>query len=167
MSAKLRDCVRDTALRPVPHAPEGRVTVKSFKLRRGFLLMEATIATVILAVAAVGIVDLLLSAQQQQQALQENATAVLLARQLIEEIAAKPFGSATAVHQHWSTRRSRCEHQKTRRKCEKRQTHHRPQRTRRQSLRYSQEPDSSATNPALVSTSKTGVWEFNVASAWP
>ncbi len=70
-------------------------TVKSIRLRRGFLLMEAMIASVVLAVAAAGIVDLLLSAQQQQRALQENATAVLLARQLMEKIARYPFGTAT------------------------------------------------------------------------
>ncbi len=65
--------------------------------RRGFLLIEAMIASVILAVAAVGIATLLLSAQQQQIALQENSTAVLLAKQLMEEIASKPFGAATPV----------------------------------------------------------------------
>jgi Tfp pilus assembly protein PilV len=70
---------------------------KNPQFRRGFLLMEAMIATVILAVAAVGVVDLLLSAQQQQQALQQNATAVLLARQLMEEIASKPFGPSTST----------------------------------------------------------------------
>jgi type II secretory pathway pseudopilin PulG len=63
----------------------------------GFLLIEAMIASVILAVAAMGIVSLLLSAQQQQTALRENSTAVLLAKQLMEEITAKPFGSATPV----------------------------------------------------------------------
>ena len=85
---------RDTGLRPVPHAPDARVAAKP---RKGFLLMEAMIASVILSVAAIGIVDLLLSAQQQQQALQQNATATMLARQLMEEIAAKPFGPSTPV----------------------------------------------------------------------
>ncbi len=55
--------------------------------------MEAMIASVILAVAAMGIVSLLLSAEQNQTALQENSTAVLLAKQLMEEIAARPFAS--------------------------------------------------------------------------
>jgi Tfp pilus assembly protein PilV len=65
--------------------------------RHGFLLFEAMIASVILAVAAVGIASLLLSAQQQQLTLQENSTAILLARQLMEEISSKPFGSPTPI----------------------------------------------------------------------
>jgi Tfp pilus assembly protein PilV len=100
---------RDTGLRPVrvasgcenlsisqrrSHGPEARVTFKGAR-RKGFLLFEAMIASVILAVAAMGIVSLLLAAQEQQTALQEQSTAVLLAKQLMEEIAAKPFGSAT------------------------------------------------------------------------
>jgi Tfp pilus assembly protein PilV len=55
------------------------------------------IASVILAVAAVGIASMLLSAQQQQLTLQENSTAVLLARQLMEEISSKPFGQSTPI----------------------------------------------------------------------
>jgi type II secretory pathway pseudopilin PulG len=101
--------IRNKGLRPVPaasgcekfstiqlrtHGPEARVTLKVTR-RKGFLLFEAMIASVILAVAAMGIVSLLLAAQEQQTALQEQSTAVLLAKQLMEEIAAKPFGSAT------------------------------------------------------------------------
>jgi Tfp pilus assembly protein PilV len=88
---------RDMGLRPMRvvrrsrHGPEARVTWK----RSGFLLIEAMIASVILAVAAMGIVSLLLSAKEQQTAIQENSTAVLLAKQLMEEIIAKPFGSST------------------------------------------------------------------------
>ena len=65
--------------------------------RRGFLLIEATIATVVLAVAALGIASLLLSAHEQQESIRQTSTATLLARQLMEEIAAKPFGLSTPV----------------------------------------------------------------------
>jgi Tfp pilus assembly protein PilV len=71
--------------------PHGIVNRKN----SGFLLLEAMIASVILAVAAVGIVSLLLAAREQQIAMREQSTAVLLAKQLMEEIAAKPFGTAT------------------------------------------------------------------------
>jgi Tfp pilus assembly protein PilV len=65
--------------------------------RRGFLLIEAMIATVVLAVAALGIASLLLSAHEQQESIRETNTATLLGRQLMEEIAAKPFGPSTPV----------------------------------------------------------------------
>jgi Tfp pilus assembly protein PilV len=65
--------------------------------RRGFLLIEAMIATVVLAVAALGITSLLLSAHEQQESIRETNTATLLGRQLMEEIAAKPFGPATPI----------------------------------------------------------------------
>ena len=85
----------DTGYRFVPNHGQGaRVMLKRIRVRKGFLLMEAMIASVILAVAAVGIADMLLSNQQEQLALQENSTAVLLARQLMEEIASYPFGNA-------------------------------------------------------------------------
>ena len=64
---------------------------------RGYLLLEAMIASVILAVASVGIVSLLLSAHEQEQSIQESNTATLLAKQLIEEISAKPLGAYPAV----------------------------------------------------------------------
>jgi Tfp pilus assembly protein PilV len=63
------------------------------KRRGGFILLEAMIASVVLAVAAVGIASLLLSAHQQQLMIAETNTATLLAKQLMEEIAAKPLGT--------------------------------------------------------------------------
>jgi Tfp pilus assembly protein PilV len=60
---------------------------------RGFLLIEGMIASVILAVAAVAIASLLLSANEEATVMRENATAASLAGQLLEEIAAKPLGT--------------------------------------------------------------------------
>jgi type II secretory pathway pseudopilin PulG len=95
---------RNTGLRPVVCALDTtaqnqrhlhhRVTLSH---QHGFLLIEAMIASVILSVAAMGIVSLLLSAAEQQTALRENSTAVLLAKQLMEEITSKPFGLATPI----------------------------------------------------------------------
>ena len=59
---------------------------------QGFLLLEGMIASVVLAVASVGIASLLLGAHEQQQSIQEINTATLLARQLMEEISTKPLG---------------------------------------------------------------------------
>lgn len=61
--------------------------------RRGFLLIEGMMASVILAIAAVAIATLLLTANEEAEALRQNATAASLGRQLLEEIAAKPLGS--------------------------------------------------------------------------
>lgn len=61
--------------------------------RSAFMLLEAMIASVILAVAAVSIINLLLSTQEQQQSIQEINTATMLAQQLMEEIAGKPLGA--------------------------------------------------------------------------
>jgi type II secretory pathway pseudopilin PulG len=66
-------------------------------MRRGFLLLEAMIASVILAVAAVAIASLLVTANEEQQAIRETNTATLLAKQLMEEIAALPLGSYPAT----------------------------------------------------------------------
>jgi Tfp pilus assembly protein PilV len=79
------------------------VRIRGTQFRRGFLLIEGMIASVILAVAALGIVSLLLSAHEQQIALQENSTGVLLAKQLIEEIAAKPFAQAILYNNYTDT----------------------------------------------------------------
>ena len=49
-------------------------------------------ASVVVAVAVLGIVSVLTSASQQTSVIRQNAIAVGLARQLIEEIAARPFG---------------------------------------------------------------------------
>ncbi len=59
--------------------------------RRGFSVAEALTASVILAVAVVGIAGPLTAAGEQARVSQENSTAAVLARELMEEIASKPL----------------------------------------------------------------------------
>jgi prepilin-type N-terminal cleavage/methylation domain-containing protein len=58
---------------------------------RGFTLIESLIATVVLAVAVVGIAGTLASTYQQQKDQVSAAEATQLARQMMEEISGKPF----------------------------------------------------------------------------
>lgn len=60
-------------------------------LRGGFTLVESLIASVVLAVAVVGISGTLATAYQQSKDQVSSAEAMQLARQLMEEISAKPF----------------------------------------------------------------------------
>ena len=57
----------------------------------GFTLVESLIATVILAIAVVGIAGTLAATYQQSKEQTSSAEATQLARQLMEEISAKPF----------------------------------------------------------------------------
>lgn len=59
--------------------------------RRGFSLAEALMASTVLAIAVVGICGPLGAASEQSRAAREKNTALTLARQLMEEIAAKPL----------------------------------------------------------------------------
>jgi prepilin-type N-terminal cleavage/methylation domain-containing protein len=59
--------------------------------RRGFTLVESLIASVVLAVAVVGIAGTLAASYQQARDQVSVAEATQLARQLIEEISARPF----------------------------------------------------------------------------
>lgn len=59
--------------------------------RRAFTLAESLIASVILAAAVLAIGETLNASAQHAAASQQQATAISLARQLLEEIAAKPF----------------------------------------------------------------------------
>ena len=59
--------------------------------QRGFTLIESLIATVVLAAAVVGIAGTLASTYQQQKDQVSASEATQLARQLMEEISAKPF----------------------------------------------------------------------------
>ena len=65
--------------------------------RGAFMLIEAMIASVVLAVAALGVVSLLVAADQQQESLRQNSVAVSLAKQLMEEISAKPLYPPTGT----------------------------------------------------------------------
>ena len=59
--------------------------------RRAFTLVESLIASVVLAVAVVGIAGTIAASYQQSRDQASAAEAAQLARQLIEEISAKPF----------------------------------------------------------------------------
>ena len=59
--------------------------------RGGFTLAEALLASVVLAVAVLGISQLTGASSQQSEALRQDSRAVALARELMEEIASKPF----------------------------------------------------------------------------
>jgi hypothetical protein len=59
--------------------------------RRAFGLAEALMASTVLAIAVVGIALQLSAAHQQAGAVREHNLSVLLAKQLLEEIAAKPL----------------------------------------------------------------------------
>ena len=59
--------------------------------RAGFTLAEAMIASIVLAVATIGISSSIGASYQQDQSVQQMSTAIALNRQLMEEISAKPF----------------------------------------------------------------------------
>jgi prepilin-type N-terminal cleavage/methylation domain-containing protein len=59
--------------------------------RRGFTLAESLVASVVLAIAVVGIAGTLTASYQSISAGAGTSEAVAMARQLIEEISAKPF----------------------------------------------------------------------------
>jgi hypothetical protein len=68
--------------------------------RGGFSVAEGLIASTILAIAVVGIAGPLGAASEQGKLLRERATALVLARELMEEIAAKPLlDGGTSCHQ--------------------------------------------------------------------
>ena len=59
--------------------------------RRGFTLPEALIAAVILSASVIGIAGTLSASFQQTVGQGENSKALILCRELMEEIASKPF----------------------------------------------------------------------------
>jgi Tfp pilus assembly protein PilV len=85
-----------TNLRPpalgTPAAPlAGRARFAARPGRGAFTLIEAMIASSILAVAVIAIGTSLSTSVQQTASVDGDSTSLLLARQLMEEIAAKPF----------------------------------------------------------------------------
>jgi MSHA pilin protein MshD len=63
--------------------------------QQGFTLIEALIATLVLAVATVGIAQLLAVSAQQASTMRNQAVSLELARQLMEEIASKQVADAS------------------------------------------------------------------------
>ena len=65
--------------------------IQNTKTRRGFTLAESLIASVVLAVAAVAVSRTILSSETQTISQENTAAAVALARELMEEICARPL----------------------------------------------------------------------------
>ncbi|MBV8780566.1 MAG: hypothetical protein JO353_04150 [Phycisphaerae bacterium] len=72
------------------------------KRLRAFTLAEAMIASVILAISVVGIGSSLATSSSESDTTLEATTVSSLGRQLLEEIAAKPFPSSTTTAPGWS-----------------------------------------------------------------
>jgi Tfp pilus assembly protein PilV len=59
--------------------------------RRAFTLLEALAASVVLAILVLGVCSMLSSSYEQSDAVQATGNSVMLARQLLDEITAKPM----------------------------------------------------------------------------
>jgi prepilin-type N-terminal cleavage/methylation domain-containing protein len=64
--------------------------------RSGFTLIESLIASVVLAIAVVGIAGAVGASYKQTGALDNDSVAIAMARALLEEAASKPFANSTA-----------------------------------------------------------------------
>lgn len=71
------------------------VTDRAGKLHRGFTLLEALVAAVVLSILVLGVCDVLSQSYGQTEAAQCDAVGVMLARQLADEIASKPMADPT------------------------------------------------------------------------
>ena len=72
----------------------------------GFTLVESMIASVVLAIAIVGIAGTLAASSAQTSALETNSVAVSLARQLMEEISSRPLVTSDSTP-GWPTQTNR------------------------------------------------------------
>jgi type II secretory pathway pseudopilin PulG len=72
-------------------SPSRAVSARFRGTPRGFTLAEALIASVVLALSVVGIASALACSSQQSIATDQAAITTALGKQLLEEIAAKPF----------------------------------------------------------------------------
>jgi type II secretory pathway pseudopilin PulG len=66
-------------------------TIDSSSRRLGFTLLEGLIASVVLAVLALGVVGSVSTSYQQSQSVRAASTAVTLGRQLVDEVVSKPY----------------------------------------------------------------------------
>jgi len=71
--------------------------------RRGFTLVESTIATVFLSLAVVGISSSISASSQQVRALEETSASVALARQLVEQLSAESFADLASYNGYTDT----------------------------------------------------------------
>jgi prepilin-type N-terminal cleavage/methylation domain-containing protein len=65
--------------------------------RAGFTLLEGLIASVVLAILALGVVVAVTTSYQQSDSVRANSTATTLARQLVDEIVSKPYSPSDAL----------------------------------------------------------------------
>jgi type II secretory pathway pseudopilin PulG len=65
--------------------------------RGGFTLLEGLTAAVILAILVLGVFGSLCAAYEQSASVRANATGILLAHQLADEIVSKPFNPANSL----------------------------------------------------------------------
>ena len=70
--------VRIISMRVAPH-------------RRGFTLMEGLVASIVLAILVLGVCSTLTTSYQQAEIVKNNATGIMLDRQLADEITSKPL----------------------------------------------------------------------------
>jgi len=94
---------RHTRITNAPRA--ARRPRPSVAWRRGFTLAEAMIASVVLAIAVVGISSVLAASYKQSSVRGNTSTALALAQQLMEEIASRPMSVAAGQTDQpgWST----------------------------------------------------------------
>jgi prepilin-type N-terminal cleavage/methylation domain-containing protein len=67
------------------------------RARGGFTLMEGLIASVVLAILALGVIGSVSTAYEQSEYVHDGATAITLARQLMDEIVSKPYSSSNPL----------------------------------------------------------------------
>lgn len=78
-----------------PSLTMGAHNVRRFANRpRGFTLTESLIASVVLATSVIGVAGALSVSYQNSEGLDHSAVATALARQLLEEVTAKPYTDA-------------------------------------------------------------------------
>src|SRR4051812_26117521 len=67
------------------------IDLRQRRPRRAVTIVESLMASTVLAIAVVGIAGPLGAASEQSELVRERGTALVLARQLLEEIASKPL----------------------------------------------------------------------------
>ena len=88
---------RRGSFEPRGGARAGGGAAAASRVRRAYTLAESMIASVVLAVAVIGVATTIAASHQQTGAVESDAVAVGAARQLMEEIAAKPLLASDAT----------------------------------------------------------------------
>lgn len=70
---------------------------RAISRRRAFTLAESLVASVVLAVAVMGVSSAIVAAQYQLDSQEEDSTAIVMARQLMEHAASLPLTSSDAT----------------------------------------------------------------------